>query len=142
ADAIFDTVSVDIAASVPNDATACLFRAGGRTVKSPGYLKVYEEPEEKDTSAKEEGQKLPQLKDKDPLNLLDVLSEAHTSEPPPRFNEASLIKMLERHGIGRPSTYAPILQTIIGRGYVREESRRLHPSDLGIHVTDLLIKHF
>src|SRR6185436_15226200 len=53
-----------------------------------------------------------------------------------------LIKMLERHGIGRPSTYAPILQTIIGRGYVRDENRRLYPSDLGIHVTDLLIGHF
>jgi len=103
---------------------------------------VYEEPDEKDGDSKEEGQKLPSLKEKDDLRLLDVLSEAHKTDPPPRFNEASLIKMLERHGIGRPSTYAPILQTIIGRGYVRDESRRLHPSDLGIHVTDLLIGHF
>ncbi len=82
------------------------------------------------------------LKEKDDLNLLNLLSESHATEPPPRFNEASLIKMLERHGIGRPSTYAPILQTIIGRGYVREEGRRLYPSELGTIVTDLLIGHF
>jgi DNA topoisomerase-1 len=142
ADAIFDTVSVDIGAAIPNEAASYLFRASGRTVKIPGFLKVYEEPDEKNGDAKEEGQKLPTLKDKDDLHLLDVISEAHKTDPPPRYNEASLIKMLERHGIGRPSTYAPILQTIIGRGYVREETRRLHPSDLGIHVTDLLIGHF
>ncbi len=142
ADAIFDTVGVDVSAAVPGETTKYLFHASGRTVKAPGFLKVYEEPDEKEGEAKEEGQKLPLLKEKEDLNLLNLLSEAHKTEPPPRFNEASLIKMLERHGIGRPSTYAPILQTIIGRGYVREESRRLYPSDLGIHVTDLLIGHF
>src|SRR5439155_3273582 len=84
----------------------------------------------------------PTFKEKNDLNLVNLVSESHATEPPPRFNEASLIKMLERHGIGRPSTYAPILQTIIGRGYVRDESRRLHPSELGTIVTDLLIGHF
>jgi len=142
ADAIFDTVSVDIGAVVPQGAASCLFRASGRTVKAAGFLKVYEEPDEKETGGKEEGQKLPVLKEKEGLTLLRIASESHQTEPPPRFNEASLIKMLERHGIGRPSTYAPILQTIIGRGYVREESRRLYPSDLGGYVTDLLIGHF
>ena len=116
--------------------------APSRTVKALGYLKVYEEPNEKEGDGKEEGQKLPVLKEKDDLNLLELHSEAHKTEPPPRFNEASLIKMLERHGISRPSTYAPILQTIIGRGYVREEIRRLYPTELGMHVTDLLIGHF
>jgi DNA topoisomerase-1 len=142
ADAIFDTVSVDVGASVPQETSKYLFRASGRTVKAAGYLKVYEEPDEKETETKGDSQKLPVLKEKDDLKLLQIASESHQTEPPPRFNEASLIKMLERHGIGRPSTYAPILQTIIGRGYVREESRRLYPSDLGIHVTDLLIGHF
>jgi len=142
ADAIFDTVSVEIGAVVPKETATYLFRANGRTVKASGYLKVYEEPDDKEGEAKAESQKLPVLKEKDDLALFQVTSEAHQTEPPPRFNEASLIKMLERHGIGRPSTYAPILQTIIGRGYVREESRRLYPSDLGIHVTDLLIGHF
>lgn len=142
ADAVFDTVSVEIDAKVPQDSATYMFRASGRTVKAPGYLKVYEEPEDKEGQPKEDGQKLPALKEGDGLDLVDLISEAHKTEPPPRFNEASLIKMLERHGIGRPSTYAPILQTIIGRGYVRDENRRLHPSDLGIHVTDLLIGHF
>jgi len=153
ADAVFDTVGVDIDASpglrapspegrgVGGEATY-LFHASGRTVKAPGFLKVYTDSEDKESADKTEGQKLPDLSEKDPLNLVRLLPEDHTSEPPPRFNEASLIKMLERHGIGRPSTYAPILQTIIGRGYVRDENRRLFPSDLGAHVTDLLIGHF
>ena len=71
-----------------------------------------------------------------------MVPESHQTEPPPRYNEASLIKMLEKHGIGRPSTYAPILQTIISRGYVRQEERRLYPADLGMYVTDLLKEHF
>jgi len=142
ADAIFDTVGVDIDAKVAGEPALYLFHASGRTVKAPGFLKVYEEPDEKESEAKDESQKLPLLKEKEDLTLLDLLSEAHNTEPPPRFNEASLIRMLERHGIGRPSTYAPILQTIIGRGYVREESRRLYPSELGTIVTDLLIGHF
>jgi DNA topoisomerase-1 len=142
ADAIFDTVGVDIEAQIPQDKTRYLFHASGRTVKAPGFLRVYQEAEDKDTAEKVEGQALPFLKEGDGLTLLRMLPEAHRSEPPPRYNEASLIKMLERHGIGRPSTYAPILQTIKSRGYVREESRRLFPSDLGTHVTELLKKHF
>jgi DNA topoisomerase I len=142
ADAVFDTVAVDINATVTGDPTSYLFRAGGRTVKFPGFLKVYAEPDEKEADSKAEEQKLPLLQEKDALNLHSLQSDEHRSEPPPRFNEASLIKMLERHGIGRPSTYAPILQTIIGRGYAREEGKRLYPSELGTLVTDLLIAHF
>ncbi len=138
-DAIFDTVGVDIETKIPSNAKVCLFHANGRTVKSAGFLKVYADV---DDAEKAEGQKLPKLDEKDPLNLMQILPESHKSEPPPRYNEASLIKMLERHGIGRPSTYAPILQTIIGRGYVRDENRRLFPSELGIIVTELLKKHF
>jgi len=139
-DAVFDTVAVDVEARIPDDPKVYGFRANGRTIKLWGYLKVYAEADEKEEKA--EGQKLPLLKEKDPLNLVKLESESHKTEPPPRYNEASLIKMLERHGIGRPSTYAPILQTIVGRGYVRDENRRLFPSDLGIHVTELLKGHF
>jgi DNA topoisomerase I len=142
ADAIFDTVGVDIEAKVTGETAPYIFHASGRTVKMAGFLKVYTETDDKETAEKAEAQRLPNLNDNDPLNLLNLLSEEHHSEPPPRFNEASLIKMLERHGIGRPSTYAPILQTIIGRGYARDENRRLYPADLGMHVTDLLKGHF
>ncbi|OGR89938.1 MAG: DNA topoisomerase I [Elusimicrobia bacterium RIFCSPLOWO2_01_FULL_59_12] len=162
ADAVFDTVGVDITSTPsPRQSVSrgpgpgldsplttagnddkrwktCLFHANGRTVQSAGFLKVYAD----DDADKAEGQKLPLLKEKDAVALLQVIPESHKTDPPPRYNEASLIKMLERHGIGRPSTYAPILQTIIGRGYVRDESRRLFPSELGIIVTDLLKKHF
>jgi DNA topoisomerase-1 len=142
ADAIFDTVGVDITAVVPNDSASYLFHASGRTVKAPGFLKVYIDADDKEAAEKADAQRLPKLDEKDGLKANKVMSEGHHSEPPPRFNEASLIKMLERHGIGRPSTYAPILQTIIGRGYARDENRRLYPSDLGIYVTDLLKGHF
>lgn len=138
ADAIFDTVGVDIEAKADVKA---IFHSSGRTVKAPGFLKVYTD-DEKEGAEKAEAQKLPALNEKDPLKMVDLHADPHSSEPPPRFNEASLIKMLERHGIGRPSTYAPILQTIIGRGYVREEGRRLFPSDLGCYVTDLLKGNF
>jgi DNA topoisomerase-1 len=143
ADAVFDTVSVDINASPAGSSNTYLFRANGRAVKAPGFLRVYAETEDKGAPVeKTEGQKLPVLAENDPLELLKIAPEAHKSEPPPRFNEASLIKMLEQHGIGRPSTYAPILQTILGRGYVRSENRRLYATELGTHVTDLLINHF
>jgi DNA topoisomerase-1 len=143
ADAVFDTVGIDIDAKIAEPAKPCLFHANGRTVKAPGFLKVYSENDEKEESPeKVEGQKLPSVEERDALNLLKVTPETHKSDAPPRYNEASLIKMLERHGIGRPSTYAPILQTIIGRGYVRDENRRLFPSELGIVVTELLKKHF
>ncbi len=142
-DATFDTVGVDIEAKEQGGSHSYLFHASGRTVKMPGFLKVYTDAEDKEPTDKEkDGQKLPELAEKDPLNLVELHPESHKTEPPPRFNEASLIKMLEKHGIGRPSTYAPILQTIIGRGYVRDENRRLYPTDLGIHVTDLLKGHF
>jgi DNA topoisomerase-1 len=142
ANAVFDTVGVDIQAKAAVVAEPFLFHASGRTVKFAGFLKVYNELDEKEAKEKSDSQKLPSLDEGNSLTLDDVLSESHKTEPPPRYNEASLIKMLERHGIGRPSTYAPILQTIIGRGYVREEGRRLYPSDLGMIVTDILKGHF
>ena len=85
---------------------------------------------------------LPGLTAEQVLRLLEVLPEQHFTQPPPRFTEASLVKTLEEHGIGRPSTYASIISTMLDRGYVRLEERRFFPEDVGMVVTDMLIEHF
>ncbi|OGS19190.1 MAG: DNA topoisomerase I [Elusimicrobia bacterium RIFOXYA2_FULL_50_26] len=133
--AVFDTVSVDISA---ND---CTFRANGRTLKFAGFLEVYMVSENEEEAGENE-RRLPALSMGEKLLLLSLLSEQHFTEPPPRFNEASLIKALEEHGIGRPSTYAPIIHTIVSRGYVRLDTRRFFPTDLGKLVNEVLKKHF
>ncbi len=121
-----------------------LFRANGSVVKFRGFLAVYSEsrddPADKDDESNRE---LPPLAHDEPLDLLGIFPEQHFTQPPPRYTEATLIKALEEHGIGRPSTYAPILSTIQERGYVeRMPDRRLKPTDLGFIVNDLLVKHF
>ena len=130
-DAIFDTVSADIKAK------EYMFRASGSTLKFKGFLEVYEvqSDEEKDIS-------LPPLSEKEMLNLINLLNEQHFTEPPPRYNEASLIKALEEQGIGRPSTYASIINTIMQRTYTRLEQKRFYPTNLGIVVSDMLKKNF
>lgn len=138
ADALYDTVTADIAAK------AYFFRAAGHTLKFPGYLAAYGEVADED--AKKEGDEpssaLPVLVAGDVLELKELRPEQHFTEPPPRFNEASLVKVLEEHGIGRPSTYAPIMHTIVDRGYVRLEERRFYPSTLGRVVDSQLLVHF
>ena len=125
-----------------------LFRANGSVIKFRGFLAVYEEgrdePKEKEgTEGTEENRELPPLARDEPLDLLGIFPEQHFTQPPPRYTEATLIKALEEHGIGRPSTYAPILSTIQERGYVeRMPDRRLKPTDLGFIVNDLLVKYF
>jgi DNA topoisomerase-1 len=131
-DAMYDTVGVDISA------LDCVFRATGRTLKFSGFLEVYAVAE----GEEEEDMMLPPLAVKEGLNLLELITAQHFTEPPPRFNEASLIKALEEHGIGRPSTYAPIIHTILDRGYVRLQERRFFATNLGILVNDVLKKHF
>jgi len=131
-DALYDTVGVDIAAA------DCIFRATGRTLKFSGFLEVYAVAEDED----EKELTLPPLSVKEELDLLKIIPEQHFTEPPPRFNEASLIKALEEHGIGRPSTYAPIIHTILDRSYVRLQERRFYPTNLGKLVNDVLKKHF
>jgi len=131
-DAIYDTVAVDVKAK------DCVFRANGRTLKFKGFLEVYAVEE----SGEEKEATLPALEKNEILELLRLLPEQHFTEPPPRFNEASLIKALEEHGIGRPSTYAPIINTIMGRNYVRLEQKRFYPTELGKVVNDILKKHF
>jgi len=130
ATAIFDTIAVDIGAG------EYVFRATGQKVKFPGFLKVYQEE-------KEEGEKmLPPLKQGDSLALKEIVPEQHFTEPPPHYTVASLIKTLEEHGVGRPSTYAPIISTLLARRYVTLRSKQFHPEETGIIVSDLLVKYF
>ncbi|MCX5778674.1 MAG: type I DNA topoisomerase [Elusimicrobia bacterium] len=136
-DAVYDTVSADITAKT------YVFRASGSTLKFDGFLKVYDMVKAEEADDEEEKTAvLPPLSEKELLNLIELLPAQHFTEPPPRFNEASLIKTLEEHGIGRPSTYAPIINTIVQRNYVRLESRRFFPTSLGKVVNDVMKTHF
>ncbi|MCL6557185.1 MAG: topoisomerase DNA-binding C4 zinc finger domain-containing protein, partial [Burkholderiales bacterium] len=117
-----------------------LFRAAGARVRFPGFLALYREAAE---NGEENGEAwLPALSAAQPLRLLEVQPGQHFTQPPPRYTEASLVRALEELGIGRPSTYAPTLETIKSRGYVHMQERRLAPTDLGMLVTDLLVEHF
>jgi DNA topoisomerase-1 len=112
-------------------------------MRFPGYRQLYEEMRDDDGKSEEdETDGLPELAVNDPLRLIEVKPEQHFTEPPPRYTEASLVKALEENGIGRPSTYAPILSTIQDRGYVKKDGRALVPQDLGFIVNDLLVEHF
>jgi DNA topoisomerase-1 len=135
ASAIMDTLAVDIAAG------AYLFRATGSRVKFPGFLRVYLEGRDNGEDEAAEGW-LPDLLQGERLRLLGLDPAQHFTQPPPRYTEATLVRALEERGIGRPSTYAPIIETIKQRGYVELEERRLYPTDLGILVNSLLVEHF
>lgn len=132
--AIFDTTSVDISAG------DYLFRATGSVIKFPGFMKVYTEG--RDDEEKDEEKQIPELNEGDHLKARSLTPKQHFTQPPPRYTEASLVKTLEEKGIGRPSTYAPIVGTIIKRGYVVRDKRQLYPTELGTMVVDLLKKHF
>src|SRR5207245_1776820 len=137
--AVYDTVGADI------EAGRCLFRAQGATLKFKGFTAVYEESREEDETPAEQDPEgaVPALEEGEVLELLGLDPKQHFTQPPPRFTEASLVKALEELGIGRPSTYASILGTIINdRGYVHRERRTLSPTQLGIEVTDLLLPFF
>ena len=112
-----------------------IFRANGQTLVFPGYLKIWPE--------KTKEQEFPVLTEKQPVTLLDLRSEEHSTNPPARYSDAGLVKELEKYGIGRPSTYAPTINTIIVRNYVeRDENKKLKPTSIAFVVTDLLINHF
>lgn len=139
ADANYAKRRIDIAAD------EYLMRASGSKLKFAGFLKVYEVPTEEETTDDEEGRLneiLPNLAIGDVVDLMDLLKEQHFTEPPARYSEATLIKALEEYGIGRPSTYAPIISTIIERRYVEREQRRLSPTPLGVAVNDFLVANF
>ena len=139
--ALLDTVTVDI------ENSGWIFRSSGYTVRHPGFMAVYEETkEEKDEdSEKEETEKeakLPEVAENDILSLEKLLPTQHFTKAPPRYSEATLIKVLEEKGIGRPSTYTPTITTIIQRGYVEREGKALVPTQLGEVTTQLMINNF
>jgi DNA topoisomerase-1 len=139
--AVFDQTTVDIDAKHGND--SYWFRVTGSVMKFDGFLKVYEESKEgKDDEDEELKHKLPPLEPGQKLTLKELKPEQHFTEPPPRYNEASLVKELEERGIGRPSTYATILTTIQERQYVTKLGGRFAPTEIGLVVTDLLIENF
>jgi DNA topoisomerase-1 len=137
APAVFDVVTVDI------NAAAYTFRATGSTVRFDGFLRVYSEGKDDPNKIEDEERKtLPPLTDAQILTLLALTPKQHFTEPPPRYTEATLVKALEEKGIGRPSTYATIMSTIIDRKYVELTEKKFRPTELGDAVTDLLVKHF
>jgi DNA topoisomerase-1 len=140
--ATLNTVSVEFAVRdvVGGDAS---FRASGTTVIDPGFLAVYEEGRDQKTAEDDdEGRRLPRLTVGEQVPLHEIAADQHFTEPPPRYSEASLVKALEEHGIGRPSTYASIIQVLQNREYVYLDSRRFKPSDVGRAVSKFLTAHF
>ena len=145
APAVYDTISVDILAGpAETGEKPYLFRASGSSLRFKGFLAVYEEAKDKDSKAEEERKReeIPPLAVGEPLDLVQLLPEQHFTQPPPRYSEATLVRALEEYGIGRPSTYAPTMSTIQQRGYIERRERRLHPTEVGITVNDLLVEHF
>lgn len=127
--AVFDATAIDI------EAKNYTFRANGSVIKFDGFLKIY--------PIKVAENDLPVVKQGEELELKELKPEQHFTKPPARYNEASLIKTLEKEGIGRPSTYAPIISTILTRNYVnKDQNRYFHPTEIGIMVNDVLVEHF
>ena len=136
--ATLDTVAVDLMAGEGN-----IFRANGSTVVKPGFMAVYlEGTDDAKTVADDKDKLLPPMEEGDELKLVKVLPEQHFTEPPPRYSEASLVKALEEHGIGRPSTYASIISTLQSREYVEMDKKRFIPTDVGRIVNKFLTEHF
>ncbi|MFA5994190.1 MAG: type I DNA topoisomerase [Parcubacteria group bacterium] len=137
APAVMNSVTVDIQASQEKSQDNYTLRANGSTIKFDGYLKIYGEKMPVTENL------LPELSEKDLLKLVKLLHEQKFTQPPARFSEATLVKSMEELGIGRPSTYAPTISTIIDRKYVnKDENKRLFPEEIGFTVCDLLVEHF
>lgn len=143
APAVFDSVTVDIAAGqVLGDPAPYTFRATGSVLKDPGYLAVYNVSLDDGEEDEDSERRLPQLAVGDPLDAQQLIPNQHFTTPPPRYSDASLIKDLEQRGIGRPSTYATIVGTIVERKYVELFNKRFRPTMLGRSVNDLLVRDF
>src|SRR5579859_4780519 len=138
--AVFDTVAVDMLAGADGPERH-LLRANGSTLVKPGYISVYQEGTD-DAKADDTDHVLPPMSEGDLVDLLSLAGEQHFTEPPPRYSEASLVKALEEHGIGRPSTYATIISTLQDREYVEMDARRFIPTDIGKIVGRFLTDHF
>jgi DNA topoisomerase-1 len=134
--ATIDTVSADLAAGEQG-----VFRATGSTIAKPGFMAVYLEGRD-DNAGNDDEKMLPPLKEGESVELLAIRPEQHFTEPPPRFNEATLVKALEEHGIGRPSTYASIISTLQDREYVEQDKKRFRPTDVGRIVNKFLTNYF
>ena len=140
--ALFDQTTIDVAANGKNG-SEYLFRATGSVPKFDGFLKVYQEGKDvTDEDDEELRHRLPSVAEGEALRFRSINPEQHFTEPPPRYNEATLVKKLEADGVGRPSTYASILSTIQEREYVKKEGGRFFPTELGMVVTDLLLESF
>ncbi len=140
--AVYDQTTIDIGAG------KCTFRTQGSIMKFPGFTVLYTEGRDDKTEENGNGngsefdKVLPDLKEGETLTVISITPEQKFTEPPPRYSEATLVRALEENGIGRPSTYATILSTIQDRDYVKLETGRFHPTELGTLVTDLLVKNF
>jgi|HubBroStandDraft_4_1064222.scaffolds.fasta_scaffold00006_23 DNA topoisomerase-1 len=131
--ALFDQTVVDVAAREYG------FRATGTIMRFAGFTRVYDEPKEEETKGRV---RLPELDEDEALECRKLEPKQHFTEPPPRYTEAALVKALEDNGIGRPSTYSTIVETIQARGYVTQQERRFMPTPIGSAVNDLLVEHF
>ncbi|WP_031434896.1 type I DNA topoisomerase [Methylomarinum vadi] len=136
--ATLNLVAVDLHCGGPEN----VFRATGSTIAKPGFMAVYLEGRDDSKESDDKESFLPPMEEGRPVDLHDILAAQHFTEPPPRYSEASLVKALEEHGIGRPSTYATIISTLQNRDYVILENKRFHPTDVGRIVNKFLTEHF
>ena len=141
-EAILDKVAANIEPEKSGEALGYMFRATGQTIKFPGFMEVYLEGRDAGEE-RDDGEKfLPPLEEGEMVNLEKIDDTQHFTKPPARYTEASLVKKLESEGIGRPSTYAPTIHTVISRGYIEKEAKTLRPTDVAMVVTDLLVENF
>ncbi|MCL5429752.1 MAG: type I DNA topoisomerase [Chloroflexi bacterium] len=138
--AVYDTISVRVMGEAPLHKYS--LRASGSNLVFPGYLAVYEETVPAGTEEEENAKVPPEVSEGQKQKLVQLIPGQHFTQPPPRYSEATLVKTLEEYGIGRPSTYAPTLNTLQARGYVIREERRLIPTETGLLVNDLITEHF
>ena len=142
--AVLEQTAVDIAADVNRQSSIVnryVFRANGQVIKFDGFIRAYTEGQDEKAEDEIEGV-LPELSVDEKLKLHELDPLQHFTEPPPRYSDATLIKALEAHGVGRPSTYAPTLSTIQDRGYVIKEDKKYKPSEEGFLVNDMLVENF
>jgi len=141
-EALLERVAAEITAAKAKEAVAT-FVATGQTVKFPGFMEVYMEGKDLEEEEKQDGEKfLPVLTEGEKVALEKLVDEQHFTKPPARYTEASLVKKLESEGIGRPSTYAPTISTVMARGYIEKEGKALKPTDVAMVVTDVLVENF
>lgn len=142
-EAILNKVGVDIDAQHSGKSAGYTFRATGQTIEFPGFMEVYLEGQDHEEDEAADGEKLlPKLSEGEEVDLDKLVDTQHFTKPPARYTEASLVKKLESEGIGRPSTYAPTISTIMARGYIEKEAKALRPTDVAMVVTDVLVENF